>query len=87
MAHIEPEELVDPERIFIAGSLREARRVEELLTTAGVDYVVQVEPFTTSVLFSPRNGAVFYVTAGQAAYCRSQLMAARLDRGVVEGRE
>ena len=64
MARIKPEELGDPERIFLAGSLRVARRVEEWLTTAGVDYVVQVESFGRSAVFNTvRNGAAFYVTS------------------------
>jgi hypothetical protein len=85
MASVEPEQLRDPERIFIARSLRLALRVEEWLTTAGVDYAVQVESVGRSLLFrSERMGAVFYVNAGQASYCREQLIIARLGSGVVE---
>lgn len=85
MARIEPEDLPDPEQIFIAGSVRVARRVEEWLTTAGVDYAVQVEPLGRSLLFNTlRMGAAFYVTSGQAAYCRQGLTAVGLGRGVVE---
>ena len=85
MGRIEPDDLGDPERIFIAASVRVARRVEEWLTTAGVNYVVQVEPFGRSAVFNTvRNGAAFYVTAGQAAYCREQLTATGLGGGVVE---
>jgi hypothetical protein len=81
------DELVDAERVFIAGTLREALRVEELLTTEGVQYAVQVEPYGTSLLFSQRNGAAFYVPSAQAAYCRQRLTAEGLARGVVEDRE
>jgi hypothetical protein len=88
MARIEAEQIREPERIFIAASLREARRVEQVLTAVGVDYVVQVEPFGRSVLFGTvRQGASFYVTSAQAAYCRSRLSADGLDRGVVEDQE
>lgn len=88
MARIEPETLDDLERIYIAGSLRVALSVEEWLTTAGVDYAVQVEPYGRSLLFSSlRMGAAFYVTSGQAAYCRERLMAAGLGRGVVESQD
>jgi hypothetical protein len=88
MARIEADELRDPERIFISGSLRMARRVEEWLTTAGVDYVVQVEPFGRSLLFrTVRMGAAFYVTLGQAASCRQELTVAGLGRGVVDEQE
>ena len=85
MARVEPEQVRDPERIFAARSLRVALRVEEWLTAAGVDYAVQVEPIGRSLLFrTERMGAVFYVNAGQAAYCREQLTAAGLDNGLVE---
>ena len=88
MARTEADELRDAEQIFISGSLRMARRVEDWLTTAGVDYVVQVEPLGRSILFRTlRMGAAFYVTSGQAAYCRQQLTVAGLGRGVVEEQE
>lgn len=77
MARVEPEYIRDPERIVIARSLRLALRVEEWLTAAGVDYTVQVESVGRSLLFrTERMGAVFYVNAGQATYCREQLAAA-----------
>ena len=85
MARVEPEDIRDPERIFVARSLRIALRVEEWLTTAGVDYAVEVESIGRSLLFrTERMGAVFYVNAGQAIYCREQLTAAGLGAGVVE---
>ncbi len=88
MARIEPEELRDPERIFVAGSLRVARRVEERLTMAGVDYAVQVEPFGRTVLFRAiRHGAAFYVTSSQAKYCREQLAITGLRDGIVEDQQ
>jgi hypothetical protein len=86
VAHVEPEDLRDPERIFIARTLRQARQVEELLTQAGVDYVVQVEPYGRSFLFGTiRHGAAFYLAAAQAAYCRERLIVAGFGKGVVEG--
>jgi hypothetical protein len=89
MARIEREELADRDasRVFIAGSLDEARRVEELLTAAGVDYVVQIEPFVGGLFSRTRNGAAFYVGSRQADYCRSTISAAGLSRGVVEDPE
>jgi hypothetical protein len=75
----------DPERIFIARTLRLALRVEEWLTNAGVDYAVQTESIGRSLLFgTERIGAAFYVTSGQSHYCREQLNAAGLGSGVVE---
>jgi hypothetical protein len=85
MARIEPEEVRDPERILAARSLRLALRVEEWLSTAGVDYAVQVESIGRSLLFrTERMGAVFYVNTGQASYCREQLTAAGFGRDVVD---
>lgn len=85
MTAVDPDQLRDPERIFVARSLRLALRVEEWLTTAGVDYTVQVESVGRSLLFrTERMGAVFYVNGGQAAYCREQLTAAGFGNGVVE---
>ena len=85
MAPVELDELRDPARILIARSLRVSLRVEEWLTTAGIDYAVQVEPVGRSLLFgTDRMGAVFYVNAGQAVYCREQLTTAGFGRDVAE---
>lgn len=84
MSRIDPDDLPDAERVFIAATLREALRVEDLLTADGVNYAVQVEPYGTSLLFSQRNGAAFYVPASQAAFCRQRLTSEGLGRGVVE---
>jgi hypothetical protein len=83
MARIDREALTNPERVFVAGTLAEARQVEDLLTGSGVDYVVQVEIFGTTLFGSPRNWAVFCVAAGQATYCRLRLTEAGLGRGVL----
>lgn len=88
MARIEAEDLDDAERIYVAGSLRVALQVEEWLTTAGVDYAVEVEPYGRSLLFNRlRMGAAFYVAPGQAAYCRERLLAAGLGGGVVQAQD
>jgi hypothetical protein len=84
VAQVEPEDLHDPERIFIARTVRQARRVEELLTEAGVDYVVQVEPYSRSILFGTiRHGAAFYVSASHAAQSRERLIGTGFGKGVV----
>ena len=87
MARVDLEALEDREleRIFIGARLEEAQRVETVLTEAGVEYVVKVEPFVAGIFstFRPRNGAVFYVTSAQADYCRSKLIDAGLGRGVI----
>ena len=69
--------------VFLAATLREARRAEALLTERGVNYVVKTEQFGHSLLGSPRVGAVFYVQVSQVDYCGSQLVAAGLGRGVL----
>ena len=85
MARIEPEALQDPIDIYLASSLREAKEVENLLTSRGVNYVVQVEPLGRSTLFgSTRHGAAFFVSAGQAAYCRTLLAESGFSRGLSE---
>ena len=85
MARIEPDALPDPEPIYLASSLRGARRVEALLTSRGVDYVVQVEPLGRSTLFGTvRQGAGFYVSSRQAADCRTFLAEASLTHGIID---
>jgi len=85
MAPVDPEALPNPESIALARTLREAKTVEDLLREAGVDYVVQVEAYARSSLFgTPRHGAVFYVTASQASYCRARLSDAGLGKAVVD---
>ena len=86
MARVESEALVDRDlvEVFIARTLDEAQRVEELLTDRGVDYDVQVELFGRTLLGSPRYGAMFYVIVSHAQYCRSALAAAGLKQGIVE---
>jgi hypothetical protein len=86
MARVEPPALEnhDLARVYIAGTLREAKDIEELLTGHGINYVVQVEPYRASILFGPRNGAAFYVTEEQAIFCRAQLASAGFHRGLLD---
>jgi hypothetical protein len=51
MARVEPEQLRDPELIFIGRTLRLAVHAEEWLTAAGIDYAVQIESIGRSLLF------------------------------------
>jgi hypothetical protein len=84
MARVDPEDLQDPECIFVAASLRVAKRAEEALTLSGLQYAVEVEEIGRTLLFrSVRMGAVFYVASSQAAYCRQHLTAAGFGKGVV----
>ncbi len=48
--------------IYIAKKLKEALRLEKLLTDAGVEYLVEPDTYSGGVLFrSERVGAFFYV--------------------------
>lgn len=85
MAHVEADALHDPEPIALGRTLRQARGIEQVLTDAGVDYVVQVEAYGRSFLFGTvRHGAVFYVSTAQAAEGRRRLSEARLGKTVLE---
>ncbi len=50
--------------VYIAKRLREALKLESLLTTAGLDYLVEPDRYQGGVVFrSERVGAFFYVPA------------------------
>ena len=87
--------LVDPEAfdgqdvvmVYIAGRLKEGKRVEEVLTANGVDYAVDAERFESRILgILPveYEGVGFYVAATQADFCRDLLRQAKLLQGLVE---
>lgn len=49
--------------LYIAKRLREAQRVEDLLTEAGIDYLVEADLYMGGFLFRRAlHGAFFYVT-------------------------
>ena len=84
MTRIEPDALPEPEQVYLAPTLGEARRIEELLTARGVNYATQVEVLGRTTLFgSLRHGAAFYVTAAQAEYCREALAEAGFSSGII----
>ena len=91
MARLDFEPFRDKEicRIYIAGELGEARRVEEILTRHAIDYAVEIEPYQKSMLtfltlFSSGvyAGAAFFVLSGQAAFARDALLDAGLKGGI-----
>jgi len=48
--------------VYIAKRLRDALRLEEVLTQAGIDYGVEADEYRGGVVFrSVRTGAFFYV--------------------------
>jgi len=67
----------EPILIYIAKKLRDATRLEAVLTEAGVDYGVEADEYRGGVVFvSTRIGAFFYVrsetvTAAREAMHRS----------------
>jgi hypothetical protein len=67
----EPEHFGDQELvlIYIAKKLKEALRLEQLMTDAGLDYVVEPDKYSGGIIFqSERVGAFFYVApAAQGA--------------------
>jgi hypothetical protein len=70
----------EPELVFIAKRLREALRLEELLTGAGVDYTVETDEYHGGMIFrSMRVGAFFYVRPE----VREQAVALMLENGFV----
>lgn len=84
MARIEADTLSDPEQVYLASSIGEARRVEAVLTSYGVSYATEVQVLGRSTLFgSVRYGAGFFVTTAQAEYCRTALAQAGFSRGIV----
>jgi hypothetical protein len=60
-----PEDFIDDEDlrlIYIAKKLKEALTLEELLTAAGIDYLVEPDTYKGGIIFaSERIGAFFYV--------------------------
>jgi hypothetical protein len=52
----------EPILIYIAKRLREAIRLESLLTAANLDYAVEADQYSGGIIFrSQRVGAFFYV--------------------------
>ena len=87
MARVSLEDFGDKEvgRIYIAGTLGEARRVEAILTGNGIHYAVEVEPYMRfSIFSSEQKGASFYVISSQADFCRRILREAGLKVGIIE---
>ena len=73
----EPEHFGDQELdlVYVAKRLKEALRLEQVFTDAGVDYLVEPDRYTGGVIFrSERIGAFFYVVPEIAPTAR-ELMA------------
>jgi hypothetical protein len=62
--------------LYIAKRLREALKLEEWLTAASVDYLVETDYYTGGVVFrSERAGAFFYVPQNSLESARQVLRA------------
>jgi hypothetical protein len=62
------------ELVYIAKKLKEALKLESLLTTAGIDYLVEPDRYRGGVIFaSERIGAFFYVVPEIAGLSRELL--------------
>jgi len=64
----------EPALIYIAKRLKDALKLEQILTDAGVDYGVEADTYRGGFVFqSERVGAFFYVTDDAAEAARAVL--------------
>jgi hypothetical protein len=62
--------------LFVAKRLKEALRLEEILTQAGVDYLVEPDRYSGGIIFrTQRVGAFFYVAPEHAPGAREAMVA------------
>jgi hypothetical protein len=62
--------------VYIAKKLRDALRIEEVLTGAGIDYLIETDTYRGGIIFvSERVGAFFYVAPQQEASARQAIQA------------
>ena len=60
--------------VHIAGTLRGALKLENLLTEHGIDYAVETDKYSGGLLFwTERTGAFFYVLAADSGRARELL--------------
>lgn len=88
MSETEPEESngIEEELVYVAGRVREAKRIERILSEHDVEYSVSVVPFkhrVLGVLPVEYKGLGFYVHAPAADDCRRLLIEAGIKRGLV----
>ena len=66
----------DLELIYVAKKLKEALALEESLTEAGVDYLVEADKYSGGIIFrTERVGAFFYVAPETAENAKELLIA------------
>jgi hypothetical protein len=74
-------------RVYLAATLAEAQDVERALGAAGVEFAVEVEAFATRTALGAngtRQGAGFWVRAGELGRAADALEAAGRVAGLVE---
>ena len=60
--------------VHIAGTLRGALKLEDLLTENGIEYAVETDTYRSGFLFwTSKVGAFFYTRADDAEQCRALL--------------
>ena len=75
----EPEYFEDQELslIYVAKKLKEALALEQLLTEAGLDYLVEPDRYSGGIIFrSERVGAFFYVAPPDETAAREAMRSA-----------
>ncbi len=61
--------------MYIAKRLREAKRLEEVLTAGNLDYLVETDTYRGGIIFvSERVGAFFYVHPDHEEACRAVMV-------------
>jgi hypothetical protein len=61
--------------MYIAKRLREAKRLEEVLTASNLDYLVETDTYRGGIIFvSERVGAFFYVHPDHEETCRNVMI-------------
>jgi hypothetical protein len=63
------------ELVYIAKKLKEALKLEEQLTAAGIDYLVEADKYRGGIIFqTERVGAFFYVSPSHLENTRAFLV-------------
>jgi hypothetical protein len=66
--------------LYVAKKLKEALRLEDLLTQAGIDYLVETDKYSGGVIFrSERVGAFFYVALANDSAARETMARAGIE--------
>ena len=71
--------------IFVAMTMSEALAAEKVFRRFGIEFHVEVQTISSTILGSDRNGAMFSVTPDKQADCVALLREEGLGIGVVTG--